>query len=156
MIFFAFEDSAKSLYALLKEHIQIQTDKMVHTFYEIADALNTIHISGYLHNDLKLDNVVVYGNRDFINPVIIDFGRSCKIGKGRFFNLTAVEREKYRESRRHVAPELVDGRGCQSILSDIFSFGYMAMQVIKCGYSSKKLDSIVKLNCVLIGSCVHL
>ena len=46
----------------------------------MAEALQHIHSRGYLHNDLKANNVVLemrYGSR--YNPVIIDFEKSTRI-----------------------------------------------------------------------------
>ena len=40
-----------------------------------------IHERGFLHNELKSNNVVIDGSEN--KPVIIDFGKSCKIVKAR-------------------------------------------------------------------------
>ena len=39
------------------------------------------HERGFLHNDLESNNVVIDGSEN--KPVIIDFGKSCKIVKAR-------------------------------------------------------------------------
>ena len=49
--------------------------------YEI---LIFIHERGFLHNDLKSNNVVIDGSEN--KPTIINFGKSCKIVKARYVN----------------------------------------------------------------------
>ena len=44
-----------------------------------CEALLHLHKNGYLHNDLKGNNVVLECKVD--TPVIIDFGKSCQITK---------------------------------------------------------------------------
>lgn len=47
-------------------------------FKKICFALSQVHLKGYLHNDLKANNVVLERARasDEFNPVVIDFGKS--------------------------------------------------------------------------------
>eukprot|EP00111_Clytia_hemisphaerica_P003136 TCONS_00008909-protein len=144
MQFYSFECGPKSLYSFLKEKFPVDIQKMHLIFLQIAEALNVIHVSGYLHNDLKLDNVVLHGDRNTIQPVIIDFNCGCKIERGRHFKLSVEEKEKYKKTRRHVAPEVVEGQSAQSVVSDIFSYGYMLEQTVRCGYSSEKFKKIIK------------
>ena len=48
---------------------------------QTCEILMFIHERGFLHNDLKSNNVVIDGSEN--KPVIIDFGKSCKIVKAR-------------------------------------------------------------------------
>lgn len=77
----------------------------------IAEALKHIHDCGFLHNDLKTNNVVldvtVSGQ---YNPVIIDFGKSREkslIRKTK--KLNKEEKKKYAELYPHIAPEIIEG-----------------------------------------------
>ena len=80
---------------------------------------------GFLHNDLKTNNVVIDGSEN--KPVIIDFGKSCKIFKARLLK-PKVNIEKSMEKFSHIAPEIHrDER--QSIASDVFSFGYLVTRL---------------------------
>jgi len=77
-----------------------------------------------LHNDLKSDNVVLGHNTlNSIQPVIIDFGKACKISEGDFYTLSETEKEAYKLYHSHIAPDLRDGVSKQSVLSDIYAFG---------------------------------
>lgn len=44
--------------------------------YECAHALSFIHSKGYLHNDLKGDNMIISEVDKMLHPIIIDFGKS--------------------------------------------------------------------------------
>ena len=72
-----------------------------------------IHERGFLHNDLKSNNVVIDGSEN--KPVIIDFGKSCKIVKARL-RKPKVNIEKSMNKFPHIAPEILCGER-QSIAS---------------------------------------
>ena len=50
----------------------VQVD-WIRMFKEAADALDFVHKKGYLHNDLKGDNILFFKENKAIHPVIIDF-----------------------------------------------------------------------------------
>lgn len=112
---------------------------------QLAKAIDHVHMCGYLHNDIKTDNAVIYKSSDEFVPVLIDFGKSCTRENGSTKSLSLSEQESYRKQYRHIAPEVVDGSNKQSIYSDIYSFGYLVYCVhsILCKQSSK-LRKIVK------------
>ena len=91
--------------------------------YEI---LIFIHERGFLHNDLKSNNVVIDGSEN--KPVIIDFGKSCKIVKARLRKPKVIE--KSMKKFPHIAPEIHRGER-QSIASDVFSFGYLVTRLFR-------------------------
>ena len=66
------------------------------------------------------NNVVIDGSEN--KPVIIDFGKSCKIVKARLRKPKVIE--KSMKKFPHIAPEIHRGER-QSIASDVFSFGYL-------------------------------
>ena len=49
--------------------------------FKIADALQNVHFSGYLHNDVKMDNIILYRSQNMcqVEPILIDFNKACKI-----------------------------------------------------------------------------
>ena len=67
------------------------------------------------------NNVVIDGSEN--KPVIIDFGKSCKIVKARL-RKPKVNIEKSMNKFPHIAPEILCSER-QSIASDVFSFGYI-------------------------------
>lgn len=86
---------------------------------EICEALMFVHNRGYLHNDLKGNNVVLEGSD--LCPVVIDFGKSRKIKKAKFLKPKLNPKEASR-LYPHIAPELHRGER-QTTSSDVYSFG---------------------------------
>ena len=97
---------------------------------EIAKGLSHIHRRGILHNDLKANNVVLEKRKEY-NPVIIDFGKSRFTSDPKqVMSLSVSSQAAYRKRYPHIAPEIVCGKGIQSVASDIFSFGKIALDVL--------------------------
>lgn len=82
----------------------------IDTFLQAADGLNAMHQMGYVHCDIKPNNIL----RDDKGVVkIIDFGQSCKIG---------TEKERIQGTPDYIAPEQVD-RLPISPQTDVFNLG---------------------------------
>lgn len=97
----------------------------------VIDGLEHVHKRGILHNDLKPNNIVLEKRHDKWNPVIIDFGKACFVSQPKpVMSLHENKQEKYRKRYPHIAPEIVSGKARQSVFSDIFSFGKMALAVL--------------------------
>ena len=60
----------------IEARVSIRTENVFILLSSIVDALRTAHLSGYLHNDIKLDNVVIRGNKETMIPLLIDFNKS--------------------------------------------------------------------------------
>ena len=73
------------------------------------------------------NNVVIDGSEN--KPVIIDFGKSCKIVKARL-RKPKVNIEKSMNKFPHIAPKIHRGER-QSIASDVFSFRYLVTRLFK-------------------------
>ena len=65
----------------------------------IGKAMLHVHSKGYLHNDLKANNVVLEKKDGRFNPVIIDFGKSLKVDSPRAKRkpVSKAEQKAYRE-----------------------------------------------------------
>jgi len=117
--------------------------------FGVSRGLLHIHIKGYLHNDLKTDNAVI----DFIDgqpsPVIIDFGKSCKVQLGKKKHVPPEERESYSLRHKHIAPELIDGSHRQAITTDIYSLGILLSSISKQLYEDAAFISKVADKCTL-------
>ncbi|CAB4011817.1 probable serine threonine- kinase gdt4 [Paramuricea clavata] len=113
----------------------------VSIFKETAEALYFMHKKGFLHNDLKSDNIVLSEENNAIHPVIIDFGKCRSLSNPKRYSLTAKEQKKYKEYHRHIAPEVVKGTHSQSFKSDIYSYGYLLSQMSK--LISKTFDDVI-------------
>ena len=99
--------------------------------YECADALFFIHSKDHLHNDLKGDNVIISDVNNSLHPVIIDFGKSTLLTKGKLYKLSLRDQEKYRKYHKHIAPEVVRGTHPQSPASDVYGFGLLLSLLCK-------------------------
>ena len=95
----------------------------------LIDALDHIHSGGILHNDLN--NVVMEKREQGWNPVIIDFGKACFTSDPKpAKSLSVIQQEEYRKRYPHIAPEIVNGSGRQSTLSDVFSLGRIVIAIL--------------------------
>ena len=92
--------------------------------------LHHVHGLGIIHRDLKTDNVVFYCHYDFLQPVIIDFGKSVYACSAKKFILTGEKKVEYRQNHKHIATDLVDGLVKPSPASDVYSFGQLFKNVI--------------------------
>ena len=86
-----------------------------------AGALAHIHKKGFLHNDLKSNNVIL-DNRDGVyNPVVIDFGKSVPVSSVRGpKSLSADLQRQYAKEFPHILPEIVGGVKRQHTACDVF------------------------------------
>lgn len=84
--------------------------------HDLTDALAHIHSKGFLHCDLKSNNVLVAENHGHI----IDFGKAC--------DSAFPPAKKYTLHYRHIAPEVLNGAPC-SKASDIYSLGKILHEV---------------------------
>lgn len=98
-------------------------------FHEICSALKHVHRQGYLHNDIKANNVVLQPNSkkpEKYKPVLIDFGKSTKAAGGS----VSVQRRKKRTApgKSYLAPEVLKDR-LYSSASDVYSLGRMLKSI---------------------------
>ena len=102
----------------------------------ICHGVQAIHKKGFLHNDLKCDNVVmsdcVYHseNNSPVWPIIIDFGKARSMTYPKKYKLSDKDKEYYLKNYTHLAPELVKGVQAQSVQTDIYSLGHIFKKVV--------------------------
>ena len=84
--------------------------------HDITDALAHIHSKGFLHCDLKSNNVLVTDK----HGQIIDFGKAC--------DSSFPPAKKYTFHYAHTAPEVLNGSHC-SKASDVYSLGQILHEV---------------------------
>ncbi|KAJ7391242.1 hypothetical protein OS493_019373 [Desmophyllum pertusum] len=87
---------------------------------EVASAMLHDNKVGFLHNDIKTDNVVLdkteTEEKVEYNPVLIDFGKSLPMSGLRGpKSLSKGRQKKYMVEFPHIAPEIVTGKGGQSV-----------------------------------------
>ena len=109
-----------TLYKAIKEKF-FEKVGTVKIFVDICKAVNYIHGKGYLHNDLKSNNVVLKRKKEGFDPMIIDFGKSKPIEKS--------EARKRYTAADYIAPEVTNGR-FETTASDLYSVGKMLERAV--------------------------
>ena len=95
-----------------------------------AAALAHIHDKGYIHGDIKHNNIILQNSTGSYEPVIIDFGKMKKAENAKIYKLNSKERDRYLKCYKHIAPEIVWGKSAASPASDIYSFGQVISLVV--------------------------
>ena len=125
-------DKTQSL-TLYKAMKRVELDKphWLRILRGIIEALSHVHSKDVLHNDLKSNNILLEKRGKDFNPVIIDFGKARFISNPKArMSLSASAQEEYQHSYPHIAPEIVRGEGRQSVQSDVFSVGRIALAIL--------------------------
>jgi len=84
--------------------------QLIKIFIQVAQGLAQVHRLGYVHADIKPNNILV---SDDMTSKIIDFGQSCTIG---------TVKQRIQGTPDYIAPEQV-GRGPLTPATDVFNFG---------------------------------
>jgi serine/threonine-protein kinase len=88
----------------------LSPEDLVRIFLQLANGLMAMHREGYLHTDMKPNNVVV---NDGLKTKIIDFGQSCRIG---------TAKQRIQGTPDFIAPEQVQ-RERLDTRTDVFNLG---------------------------------
>jgi serine/threonine protein kinase len=91
---------------------------------QILLGLGAIHTAGILHRDLKSDNVMITEGAEETRAILIDFGLSRSLGRGR-----RVAGAPMSGSMGYMAPEQMDGKEL-SPRTDIFAFGVVLFELL--------------------------
>ena len=116
------ESNIKSSPPLLLEWVSVCVD--------IVEAIKYIHSKGYLHCDLKTNNVLVLRKRSFV----IDFGKVCQV--------TKQKAKKYTKFYNYIPPEVFRGKPV-SPSSDVVSLGVIISTIGKT-IGNKSMNSVGK------------
>lgn len=84
--------------------------EVMRVFQQVAEAVHHMHVRGYLHGDIKPNNVIVAGDG---TVKLVDFGQSCPIG---------TIKERIQGTPDFIAPEQVFCRPLDA-RTDVFNFG---------------------------------
>ena len=96
--------------------LPLSVNEWISVLLDITDAIYHLHSKGFLHCDIKSNNVLVSGKKGFV----IDFGKVCLISRP-----TA---RKYTSFYNHTATEVLRGQPV-STSSDVFSLGVVLYNV---------------------------
>ena len=99
----------------------------------------------FLHNDLKVDNVVIGDTLSGkLKPYIIDFSKACPVSKGKKYSLSEDEKLVYKGDHPQVAPDLRDGLVQQTMSTDIYSLGRILKRCNSVVIRSMQLASTIR------------
>ena len=87
--------------------------------------LSYVHKQGFLHRDIKADNVLISHVNNEYCAILIDFGKCVALTAVGCLvkHFTPEEQKLYKSKHGHIAPEIVCGASPPSHASDVFSFG---------------------------------
>ena len=148
MEYLSVDDKPINLYSALKFDecgLTFNQGLAVQLSIDVCNGVQCMHGLGYLHNDLKLDNVVL--GKSWSRPLkayIVDFGKACKVDSGKRYTLSSEEKEMYKHQHRQIAPDLRDGLVAQSIHTDVYSLGRIQNKLGKCIIKEDALRTLIK------------
>jgi serine/threonine protein kinase len=112
-----------TLYEAASSCLREDLPASIYILKDVCETLGYIHTQGFLHNDLKGNNIVLEKTVKGFHPVIIDFGKCVKIKKAKL-KKPKLDVNSALKRYPHIAPEIHRGER-QTTSSDIFSFGYL-------------------------------
>lgn len=92
---------------------------------QLANAISYLDNKGFIHRDIKTDNVLVSYINHAHRIILIDFGKCTAAAATSSFtkHLSPEEQEHYKRRNGHIAPEIITGASPPSFSCDVYSFG---------------------------------
>jgi serine/threonine-protein kinase len=125
--------------------------------YEVAKALNYIHSQGYVHNDVKIDNVLfrrkIEKDSAFV-PVLIDFGIAAKISRVQqdAGSLQWMSPERLQEVRKELPPEIK----IDATKVDVYSVGVLMYRMLTAKMPFNGITEKGITNAIMYKTPVHI
>ncbi len=111
----------ESLGDLLRRQATLSAQRTKEILFPILDGLKRVHALGFLHRDIKPDNIIL---RDEGGAVLIDFGAARQATETKSRAITSIVSEGY-------APlEQYDPKGNQGPWTDIYALGAVAYKCL--------------------------
>ena len=124
---------SETLDEVLEDDFDVLEDvEWIDVALSLCKVLSDVHQTGYLHADLKIDNVMLHRDSEesLWQSKIIDFGYSKSIvAEPEPLTLTPEEKEYYGKYCKHVAPEILNCTSGSTIKSDIYSLGDTLVEI---------------------------
>lgn len=118
------------LYSLYSETSEFNEKECAYISYQIAESIRVCHSINMVHNDIKLENIVI-GNNNRLK--LIDFGYSFITDKQAPVSMICGTLE-------FMAPESFSYRNIPSLSADIWSFGVLIYETM-CGHNPFALEN---------------
>ena len=130
-----------------KSTSSLNDDEFLQLARNICEGLHHIHLCGYLHGDIKSNNIVIVKQNSNLLPKIIDFGKSCRISSPSYSCIIVTNENDYKDARLkypHMAKELLFGEP-RSIQTDIFAYGVLLKEILAAlNKTSTELDVLLE------------
>jgi serine/threonine-protein kinase len=127
----------ETFYSLRMQNIRFD---IVGAWLAMIRTLCAVHEAGVVHNDLKLENMLLSGNGQVS---LLDFGSARRTGgTGWFSKVVKSKRKHLTGTITYLAPELLEGKEANK-QSDVYSLG-MAAHVLFFGSAPMKVGSGVE------------
>jgi serine/threonine protein kinase len=111
---------------ILQKQVDFIKEYVPRVFKQMATALAYMHGSGWLHRDIKPDNMLVNSAGE---AKLIDFAISQRLQKPSFFAKLFRRKGKVQGTRSYMAPEQIRGEILDA-RSDIYGFGAAMYEVV--------------------------
>ena len=120
--------SLKSLLRNRRKYAETTDQMVIPTMAAIAEALHHMHEKGYLHRDIKPDNILASRGGDVR---LIDFSLAGKPDSSIGLMISRKKSRKIMGTRTYIPPEMVRREGVM-VPADVYSFGISLYEAI-CG-----------------------
>ena len=111
---------------------------------DVVYALYEQNQAGWLHGDVKSNNIVVKRNRDnSFSGKVVDFGLSKRLTDGPFLRHVSFKPANFIDNQErypHIAPEILKGTTGDTTEGDVHSFGYILKNIALRFYMPKLLQ----------------
>jgi eukaryotic-like serine/threonine-protein kinase len=111
---------------ILQKQFDFIKDQAPRVFKQMATALAYMHGSGWLHRDIKPDNMLVNSAGE---AKLIDFAIAQRLQKPSFFARLFRKKGKVQGTRSYMAPEQIRGEALDA-RADIYGFGAAMYEVV--------------------------
>jgi len=117
-------DNVKTIYSA-RSSSELEQHEWTDICKDLAEALFFLHSNGFLHNDIKTNNIMLKkNNKMHYFPKIIDMGKVTTRSEPHRYRLNERQKLKYNKKYSYLAPEIrnvFDTSTCT--LTDIYSMG---------------------------------
>ena len=137
--------SGESLSATMEREGRLTSARSVQLLLPIADALSAAHAKGFVHRDVKPDNVFIVVSEEQLQPKLVDFGIVKLEQRDKDSQLTQVG--TVLGSPDYMSPEQARGLENIDLRSDVWSFAVMLYEAIagETPFSSSNYNALLRM-----------
>jgi serine/threonine-protein kinase len=137
--------SGESLSSVMDREGRLTSSRAVQLLLPIADALSAAHGKGFVHRDVKPDNVFIVVTEEQLQPKLVDFGIVKLEQRDKNSQLTQVG--TVLGSPDYMSPEQARGLENIDLRSDVWSFAVMLYEAIagETPFSSKNYNALLRM-----------